>query len=486
MTTAPEGNRNTPPEPGSFLRDTVRNALGSILLFGGRFIAIAIIARSLGVEAFGVVVLAILAADLLVMLMLAGLPGVIARFLPVISADDWPRFAALRRNWLLLSSGGLMLTGPLLAHFVLDLHGILIALFVFWVVISAVQAVSLAEIQGTLQFDLVVWACGLGALAFVAGAGFVTLFPSLTTVFLVMAAVPLAQLIPWFILARRNTTPSRDSEMPPRRDVFLYGVNVCFIGALTAVVWSRGELFVVEEQLGELALGHYGAAVTLTAMVWRLTGLLQGAVTPHISRRLKSEEGAGPFLADVSRLTMTIAAIAALGIALFGAELVLLVFGNAYVPTASILAVMAPGIAMAGTLTVTLGVQLMSNARVPRNALAFGAVALLGGAYLLAGWYEAEGAATARMLTMCGVSAAMPLWLIWQGSGALGRQILLELIGTVLLVSIGSALALFGGLDLASRAVIWLVTSYAILVRATGGYTPQAMVRRTLGILRAL
>ncbi|MFK7945745.1 MAG: lipopolysaccharide biosynthesis protein [Paracoccaceae bacterium] len=476
---------NAGPTSG-FLRDTLRNATGSLILFSARFVALAVIARTLGVEAFGVVALAILSADLMVMLLLAGLPGVIVRFLPILNTAARPEFRVLRRRWLLASAGLLILVAPLVGYLVLDLTGGLIVLFACWVVAGAVQAASLAEIQGAMRFDLVVWSLSLGALALLMGAVLVVLVPTLASAFVALGAAPLAQLLPWFMLARHEARLEGTAQMPSGSEIIRYGTNVCVIAALTAIVWSRGELFVVEARLGETTLGHYGAAVTLTAMVWRLTGLLQGAVTPHLSRRLQTEQGVGPFLADMTRLTMTIAGIAALGIALFGFELVNLIFGVEYAPAGALLAVMAPGIAMAGVTTVTLGVQLMSNARVPRNALICGAISLLGLAWFMSGWFGAEGAATARMLTMCGVAVAMPLWLIWKGSGPLGKQILLELCGTILLVAAGSAISLFADLGFVERALLWLVVSYGVLVRATGAWTPPAMMRQTLGMLRAL
>ncbi|MEM1297695.1 MAG: oligosaccharide flippase family protein [Pseudomonadota bacterium] len=471
---------------GGFLRDTARNAAASIILFSARFVAIAVIARVLGVEAFGIVALAILSVDLLILLALAGLPGVISRFLPVTAEAHRPALQALRTRWLVVSLGILAGVAPLVGLFVLDIEGWLVVLFTLWVLASAVQVISLAEFQGSMRFDLVILSLSLGAVVLLIGACAITVFPSLAAAFVILGLAVVAPSLPWFLLRRRDARTEGTGALPPWPEIISYGVNVCIIGALNAIVWNRGELFVVEVRLGETTLGHYGAAVTLTAMVWRLTGLLQGAVTPHLSRKLKAEQGVGTFLGDLTRLTMAIGTTAALGLALMSSEIVALVFGPAYAPSAVILAVMAPGIAMAGAATATTGVQLMSNGRVPRNALILGAVVLLGGAYVLAGLFGAEGAAAARAITMCGVAAAMPLWLIWRGLGPVGREILGEVAGAVLLVALGSCVVLFAGLDAGWRLLIWALCSYAVVVRATGAFTPVGMVRRTLGTLRAL
>ena len=471
---------------GGFLRDTMRNAIGSVMMFVARFVALAVIARVLGVEQFGTVALAVLCLDLTVLLVLAGLPGVSSRFLPVLGGQDRRRFRAFLRRWLAGSVGILLLLPPLVGWAVLDLHGALLVLFTCWAIAVAVQTSALAEMQGALCFQLVLASMSMGALALLLGAGMVALIPTVETAFAALCAGHLAQVLPWLWVARREVVPRSSAPVPPTAEIIRYGTNTCIIAALTAIVWNRGELFVVEMRLGETTLGHYGAAVTLTAMVWRLTGLLQGAVTPHMARRLDTEHGVGPFLADMSRLTLAISGIAALGIALFGRELVLIVFGSAYAPAGEILAVMAPGIAMAGINTATLGVQMLSNGRVPRNALMLGAVLLLVLAWVLAGWLAADGAALARALTMCTVAASMPVWLIWRGSGPVGKRILGEVGFAIAMVGTGSAIALFAGFGLGARAGLWLLMAYAAMVRATGVWTPAAMLRETLGKLRAL
>lgn len=471
---------------GGFLRDTARNALGSVMLFGARFVALAVIARLLGVEMFGTVALAILCVDLMVLVALAGLPGVISRFLPITGGEARAEFRKLRGRWLAYSVAAIVVAMPVVGWAVLDLSEGLLVLLTLWAVASAAQAAALAEMQGALRFELVVTSLALGAVVLLLGAGAMTVFPSLTTAFVAFLAGHLAQLLPWFLVQRREVPPENASRVPMRSEIMRYGLNVCIAAALTAIVWNRGELFVIEIQLGETVLGQYGAAVTLTAMVWRLTGLLQGAVTPHLARRLETETAGGPFLADMTRLTMAISTVAALGIALCGTELVLLVFGSAYAPAGVILTVMAPGIAMAGINTVTVGVQLMSNGRVPRNALIAGAAMLISLAWLLAQSHAAEGAALARAVTMSAVAAVMPLWLIWSGSGPLGRRILTEIAFAILVVSFGSAIALFTGLGTVERAAVWLTIGYAVLVRATGAWSPSAMLQGTLTMLRAL
>ncbi len=473
----------------SFLRDTVQAAGAGVALTAGRFIAMAVIARKLDVELFGTLAFSIFCLDLVVLAGLMGLPGVITRFLPITPASERAGFLRLRSFWALGSAALILIAAPLLSWFVIGFSGPVFWLFNAWALVSVGQILAVAEMQGRLRYDLVGWSGLLGAVLLVGGAFLLVSDGSLSSAIAVLIAAVAVQALPW-LAARRAESPEdtgpTHGPLPDRRAILGYGANVWVTSLTTAVVWSRGELLVVEELLDARSLGLYGAAITLTALVWRLTGLLQGAVAPHLSKRLESGERLTEFIGDMNRLTIAVSAVCALGIALLGREVAGLVFGASFLEAGEIMAYMAPGAAIAGIGTVNLSVQYLSNAAFTRNALIVASVLLLVIAWVLTQSHGAAGSAGARSLTLVTLSAAMPVWLISRGYGQLGRTVLIEMLAIVALVTAASALSLTTDLTVALRAGAWALGAYVLLARATGTPDPRLMLGRTLEKLRAL
>ena len=489
MSAGSTGAEDTPAPAGKskFFGDTVRAAGGTVVVFMARFFTLAILARTLGVEQFGIIALAILSVDLLSLLLLGGLPGVMSRFLPLTDKASRPKLLALRRRWAGISLVLMALVAPVVGWTLLDFGTLPMVLFAIWVCANAAHLITIAEMQGALRFDLVFWTYLAGSTLQVTGALLLTLSPSINGGMLVLLIPPIVQLLPWFIAFRgRFQGPEGSGTLPPLREIAGYGFNFCLIAALTAIVWSRGELFVVKEQLGETSLGHYSAAVTLSAMVWRLTGLLQGAVTPHLVHRLESDEGIGPFVDQMTRLVMMISTVGTLAIVFFATEFVTLIFGVDFAQAAPIITVMTPGIVTAGLSSAQIGVQLMSNGRVPRNALVVGALMLIALAFMLSGPLGSEGIALARSLTMLGVSLVMPLWLMANLKGRAPRSVLMELFLSVGLVTIAALVMLTMDLDLWLRILIWSLLAYVWAARGTGELLPQKMAASTVRTLRSI
>ena len=69
----------------SFLRDTISSAGAGLAMSVSRFLAMAIIARELGVGNFGILGFSMFCLDLIVLFALAGLPGLTSRFMPLAS-----------------------------------------------------------------------------------------------------------------------------------------------------------------------------------------------------------------------------------------------------------------------------------------------------------------------------------------------------------------------------------------------------------------
>ena len=91
--------------------------------------------------------------------------------------------------------------------------------------------------------------------------------------------------------------------MPDRKTIVTYGFNAWVAAITTAIVWGRGEVLIIEAMLSAEMLGHYGAAMTLLALVWRMTQMLHGAVAPHLSNRIKSSSNElREFVTQVNRV----------------------------------------------------------------------------------------------------------------------------------------------------------------------------------------
>ena len=475
----------------SFAKDTLKSAGAGLVMTVSRFFSMAIIARQLGVEDFGILGFGIFCLDLIALFALAGLPGLTSRYLPLASLDERPVIWRMVFIWLAASIAMVLLAAPVVAVAVIGLSGTALYLFCAWALIVVLQTASVAQMQGTLRFDLLAWGNVAGAVAMLAGAALFVGPGGLVAAFVVLSFSVLLQFLPvlmiWSGLAK--PAPPRDAApgLPARRDILKYGLNAWVATLTTAIVWGRGEVLVIEAMLTAEALGYYGAAMTLMAMVWRMTQMLQGAVAPHLSGRIKSGGAElNRFVLSITRLTLAISAGTALALAFCGREIAVLVFGSAFSRSGEVLALLAPGAAVAGIGTVNLAVQYLSEGRFTRNAVLFATITLLGLSVLLIQEFDFFGAAAARATILICMSISMPLWMIASGYATLGIKGSVELLAIVLLVACASLLSLFADLSFPVRASLWFVTTYVIFGRATGSFVPTRMIRGGVRILRAL
>ena len=475
----------------SFLKDTVKSAGAGLVMTASRFIAMAIIARNLGVEGFGVLSFSVFCLDLIALFALAGLPGLTSRFTPLASMSERPEFRRFVAVWLSCSVGIVVVSAPIVAIHVISLSDRLLYLFWGWSVLVVVQTAVTAQMQGALRFDLLAWGNTVAAMVLAGGAAIFVKPGQPETAFTVLATTVLVQALPilllWSGIARPAAPRNSEDGLPGRSTIVVYGLNAWVTALTTALVWGRGEILVIESMLSAEALGYYGAAMTLLAMVWRMTQMLQGAVAPHLSGRIKSG-GAylEQFVTSINRLTLAISAGSALALALFGRELAVLVFGAEFQRTGEILSWLAPGAAIAGIGTVNLAVQYMSNGKFTRNAVMIAALGLLGGSAVLIQMFDIFGAAAARAVVLMAMSIVMTLWLISAGYATLGKRVTNELLATILVVASASILSLSTDLPFWARGMIWFVMTYLIFGRATGSLRPMQMIRGGVRILRAL
>ena len=370
------------------------------------------------------------------------------------------------------------------------LEGAAFAIFIIWVLLGACQNIALAEMQGALRYDLVGWSGMMAALVMALGAVLFVSERDLVSAMLVMAASLVFQALPVLRLLgepvrARPGVPQDQPALPATREIVVYGFNAWLVTLTTILVWSRGELIVIEAVLDQRSLGLYGAAITLTALVWRLTGMLQGAVEPHLSRRLSNGGEAEDFIAGMNRLCLTASACCALTVALLGRELSVLVYGSRYAEAGEIMAWLAPGVAVAGIGTVNLAVQYLSQAVFNRNALIVGSVMLLALAWAATQAGGIMGAAGARSVVLLGLGAVMAVWLLRRVYAGLGAEVLKDLAIVASMVGLASMIALVVQPGLAARLGLLCAGCYLLAFRATGRWNPAGMVSSALGQLRS-
>ncbi|MEM7750713.1 MAG: oligosaccharide flippase family protein [Pseudomonadota bacterium] len=475
----------------SFLRHTFQSANASLITAVSRFIAMAMFARTLGVESFGLLSISIFCIDLVALFALAGLPGTTTRFSSLASYAERVTLARLLSRWLLVSSIVAFCIAPIIAVSVIELDETGVTLFVVWSLLTVILTAGTARLQGAMRFDLVSLASGIAAVTIVLGAFFWVEPGRPLTAFSVLAVTVLLQILPaaslWFGITKPAPPRATGSGLPATRDMFAYGANVWLISLTTAIVWGRGEILVVEALLGAADIGIYGAAITLMAMVWRSTQMLQGAVAPHLARRLSGPGGdLESFVFSITRLTLAVSTSAALVLACCGQELAVLVFGDAFARTGDILVIIAPGAAVAGIGTVNLTTQYMSNGQFTRNMVIVAAFALLGVACILILSFGALGAGLARVVVLLAVAVTVSLWLIRAGYATLSIRIVVELLGSVLLVASASLVVLVFDPNLWVKASLCFAMAYLVVGRATGSFVPWRMIRGGVRVLRML
>jgi O-antigen/teichoic acid export membrane protein len=257
----------------------------------------------------------------------------------------------------------------------------------------------------------------------------------------------------------RYTAPPNARPLSPLKDLREYAANT-WVGSLSAtLLWTRGEIGVLQALVPSSQLAYYGAATTINGLILQAVNLIQGAVAPYLSHHwvVDDRRAIARMIQFFSNVVFFVSTAGAAAVALFGHELVLLLFGPAFTPAILPLAIVAIGATSAGTGVINLIVQFATNGRFQRNSNLIGAAALLCLTALLAPFFGITGAAFARTITGIGVGLA----LIWCLSG-LGYRSLMRIIAwrwcAAIALVLGLALAEWAfDLAFAWRAILWLL-----------------------------
>jgi O-antigen/teichoic acid export membrane protein len=208
----------------------------------------------------------------------------------------------------------------------------------------------------------------------------------------------------------------------PRRDALWDQVKYGVQGQaanLAALFNYRLDQFLVAAFVSRAAVGHYTVAVGLSESVWWLSSAVSLVLLPRLTAM--DEDDARELTPVVSRNTLLVSIIAAIGLVAVSPLAIQILFGGDFYPEAFLpLVLLMPGI-VAASCTRVLGSFLFSQGRIIYNTFAtFIALGVtIGLDLVLIPLYEVEGAAVASSIAyVCALVATLH----WYGKVS-GRSI---------------------------------------------------------------
>lgn len=443
-------------------------AAASVVVAVSRFMLLAILSRKLDLVGFGRFAYVQWLIDISFLVAALGTNGAASRYLAELSGDI-AKLARFIRIWLpfavLLPCVGAVIAS-VIALYRMELHPGEVAYLILWGLSNGVWAMQTAALSGLQRFDLIFAANSIAAIIMIVGASMMTTGAAdVTQVYLVMT---LSCLTAFVVGVRellgiwRRVEPSELVEAE-RRSAAHYALNIWITALLWNLVWSRGEVPLVREYLGDAALARYSVALTLLGGA--ISGVMLGVsgVAPQVTR-YHGDGRVGDAVSICRRVgdwQLLICSCAALALIWLGPELLQVAFGKHYVDSRLSLCLLALGLPAMSLSMHNHLLQVRTNARFNRNSTLAGLFILVASAMLLVPAFGIEGAAAARAATML-VLAAVSLFAFAThfGSNGIGLRNLL-VVACIYLLSITLLFAL-PQLQFTSRIPI-LVVSWLVL-----------------------
>ena len=277
----------------SLIRKSFLSALTAIVMAGGRFLLIAIVARRLSSAGFGQFVYAQWLVDIVFMVFAMGVNGVAGRYLAEYARDPTRR-ALLMRRWfpwalgLPVFSGLVTVAAAILSGMALTSIGCV--LLAAWGMAAGWWAMQTAALVGQQRFDLVLTANITAIAIIIPAALFIPM--SNDSPELLFCAMALSSLVACGFGVRQNMAQlvrqagAQAITQPitlPWRSIRTYAINIWLTGLLWSLVWSRGELPLVRIHMGDQGVAQYTAALTLYFGAVQGIMLWVGGIAPHLT-----------------------------------------------------------------------------------------------------------------------------------------------------------------------------------------------------------
>lgn len=416
----------------SLLRTSAWAAFGAILVSSSRFALGAILARKLAPEAFGQVAYGQWLVDLGFLLCSLGVPGAASRYLAEYRHTPG-MVASFARRWQPFAFG-LPILASCAAIFGAWLSGMglseigLVSLAA-WALFNGVWAMQTAALIGLQRFDLVFLSNTVFAAITLGGIAFI---PSNDPGFIfgLMGIGSVCSLLVGMSETRGLARVGTDSEVSlPWRGIATYALNIWISTLLASLVWSRGELPVVRAILGDVAVAHYAAALTIFGGAIQGVMLVVSGVAPHLTRLWGegSREAAIRLARSIMDMQLLVAATGSLFVVFYGEQVVAAVFTEAYRDAAGPLSILCLGLIAFVVSSQTQLLQLETDARFNRDTIIVGLVILYVAAALLVAPFQLMGAAVARAGAMLAMGGVTILFCVkrWGWRSVAGRNILI-------------------------------------------------------------
>lgn len=434
-----------------------------------RFLILMLLARLFPQAQVGQFVYVLFLVDLSFLFVSFGMNGVASRYLAEYASapEHRARFFVwwCRRSlWVLPAAGAAVVLAAMASG--LAMPPAALAAIALWAMAYAAQALILAAFVGLQRFDQVFAVSAIGAVAALT-AVLLAVFMSLPLagLYALMAVACLISLIASLRVFSPLWHEGRSASEPAGfwTGVASYSLNMWLTVFLLALVWSRGELPVVRHWLGDVALAHYGVALSIMAGLMTAVMLGISGFAVQVTRLWGEgrKTDAYALCRKVSEWQMVIAALGAAFVVCFNKELVTLVFGEAYADSAAFLAVMVCGVPVMALAMQNHLIQIKTDGRFSRNVAVLGVIVLLALAVSFVPYAGGSGAALARAVTMGLMGASSIAYVLMRmDAAALPRYP----IAFVMLIPAAALGFLFGGEYAEGRAVVFLVCLLLVMM----------------------
>lgn len=374
-----------------------------------------LLARRLAPDAYGQFVFVQWVIELCGLVCSFGVAGSMTRFLPTLSAETYSVKASLIRIFAWLNGAAMVLSTIVFFFYLILFHksnGEGLWWFLCWSTTSLLSTLVNAALQGLFRYDAVT----VANITFVAiGASLVVLLPpsivhAVTAMSLAYGASASAGIATCVV--RRGTRRRLASQIVPSlRSIAAYSANTWLTGLLATLVWSRGEFAILKWRLQSSDIAIYSAALSLNGVITQGSGLLTGALTPHVASHLGSGDEAriGRLLQVVTQTVMLFATAASIGLIATGSSIVPLILGDKYRASYDVLCILViSGISISLGCAYTI-LQVELHGSFGRNVNIISLIVLLSLSATLTPFIGIMGAAIARLLAQL-IASGLILW----------------------------------------------------------------------------
>jgi O-antigen/teichoic acid export membrane protein len=229
---------------------------------------------------------------------------------------------------------------------------------------------------------------------------------SLPAICLSLAAVRLAPCLIYAVVVRRHLAALSLARWPVMRGIAAHTPTFAGLTLLAALHWQAAGVL-IGKLGGELAAAEFGVASRFLLPVALLLSSYANVIQPTAARlAIESLRDLGAFLSRGLKLAAALTLPFAVGMTLLARELLALLFGPAYVGTASALSLLAFSVVPFGLVIITArGLIAAGRQRIDLIGNAMAVTTNLALNLILIPRYGAAGAALAQLLSMMVLAA---------------------------------------------------------------------------------